>query len=506
MTLAVFPAVIFGIIALLIAVAVLLWRERGAARQWEEHALAAQQQVAQAHAKLALAAQPAPAMAEVASIREIVAALTALTEMAASTTEILERQRKALSDLQAAREALPRSSMYDPLTGAITHTALMTRLATDVAFAVDHDRPLALVVFDIDGFRAINTRYGHRFGDEVLFAVAERFREKLAEGDLLARLGSDRFAIVRAGQDFPGVQQLVEQIVAAVSHAPLLVLHEASPIPGHHEQVRVTLRAGLALCPDDGTTADELLRTAESALSRETPPNLLRDEGLPPDAYASPPGAQMSPDLGNRAQRAPSAPLAAPYPISYIDDMTQRHSSIHALTAALEAHDMEAVAHARNLAELAQETALLMGRSIEESRLVGLAALLHDVGNLGIPVEILQKTEPLTAEEWAFVREHPHLGERLLTSVGGVLAAIAPIVASHRERWDGLGYPAGLRGEAIPLGARIVAVCDVYGALRSSRPYRPALTHEEALAEIQRNAGTQFDPDVVQAFITAAQQ
>src|SRR5579875_1796852 len=155
MTLAVFPAVIFGIIALLIAVAVLLWRERGAARQWEEHALAAQQQVAQAHAKLALAAQPAPAMAEVASIREIVAALTALTEMAASTTEILERQRKALSDLQAAREALPRSSMYDPLTGAITHTALMTRLATDVAFAVDHDRPLALVVFDIDGFRAI---------------------------------------------------------------------------------------------------------------------------------------------------------------------------------------------------------------------------------------------------------------------------------------------------------------------------------------------------------------
>ncbi len=385
----------------------------------------------------------------------------------------------------------PHTVLYDPLTGAITHSALMSRLEADVAFAMEHDRPLALAIFDLDHFRTINTLYGYAFGDEVLFAVAERLRSRLSEDALLARLGADRFAVVWAGTHFAQARAVTEGILTALGAEPLTLTQAAN---GHTERVRVTLRAGLALCPDDGRSAAALLELAEQALAHSGSFNALRDTD---EHLALPSGGAFAEQQGQE-------PSPANVALSYLDVMLAKNGSIQALASAMEARDIEGIDHARNLAELAQETALLLGRSVEESRLVGLAALLHDVGNLGIPAEILQKSDPLSTEEWAFVREHPHLGERLLTSVGGVLAAIAPIIAAQRERWDGSGYPLGTRGEAIPLGARIVAVCDVYGALISDRPYRRAFTHAEALGELERCSGTQFDPAVVAAFISSA--
>jgi two-component system cell cycle response regulator len=450
----------------------------------------------------------APSTSLNTNLTALVASVRELLSLAQDATQIVEGQRAALQEIQAVRAALPASAAFDPVTGAITHTALMTRLSVDVAFAAAHDRPLALALFDIADFRAINRQHGYRFGDEVLFAVAERIRQHVDEGDLFARLGADRFALARPGVDFAAMQPAVERVLAAVAHAPLLVLRTDAALPGQHDELRVALHAGVALCPDDGTTAEGLLDAASAALA---------PDAAAPDSHDAPIGADnplreapaASPwptlPITKTPIGAPSEPLPAS-PISDIDALSRRYSSIHALTSAMEAQSLTTASEVRNLAELAQETALRLGRAPEEARLVGLAALLHDVGSLGIPPAITQKADPLTAEEWAFVREHPHLGERMLTSVGGVLAAIAPIVAAHRERWDGLGYPAGLRGEAIPLGARIVAICDVYGALIAARPYRAAFSHADALAELERNAGTQFDPDVVRAFIAVAQQ
>lgn len=483
--------IIFGMIA----------HERQLLAQWVAYAQHVPLAATEAPASFAAEQVAAEQQLNLVLAPDTLATFRELISLVEASTTLLERQRTVLTAAAQARETLPRSVAYDPLTGAVTHTALMSRLTPDVQFASEHDRPIALAVFDIDNFRAINTQHGHRFGDEVLFAVAELLRAKLGTSNLLARLGGDHFAVVWPGLNRYEAQFHVEALLHTVGKAVIeIALEDGAPVT----TVRVTMRAGLAVCSDDAVTAHDLIALAESAIHGNPLTPKLVPQDIPTtlvSEYQPWHAEQAAPHARPRREQ----PASAPWPNEYIEQMAQKHSSIHALTSALEAHDSNSVLHARSLAELAQATATQLGRPIEEARLVGLAALLHDVGSLGIPTEILTKAEPLSGEEWSFVREHPHLGERLLSSVGGVMAAVAPIVASHRERWDGSGYPVGLVGEAIPLGARIVAVCDVYGALISERPYRTSFTHDQAIAELERYAGSQFDPQVIAAFCHAVQ-
>ncbi len=454
------------------------------------------------------------------SLSETVAALAATLTLARQCEQALREQSATFEHFATLRASVGQSSAFDPLTGVATHTTFMTRLTRDVEFSRKHGRSLAVALLDIVGFTAINVRYGYHIGDEVLAAVAERLRLAVDDRDLLGRLEGDRFAVVWANCDGNEALARLEHLLAAIMRAPLV--HPALPAP-----LNVELQAGLALCPDDGVAAHALVDLAADALRqrhhsaelRRTNPLASTDSPyanasmpvaapLPPtEHFGDPPfDADRLEQMGNDALLPRLTPNSEPEaPISYLQQLVERHSGINALTSALEARDPLSTAHGRYLAELAEETALFLGRPIEEARLVGLAVLLHDVGELGISPEILQKADPLTPEEWHFVREHPRLGERLLKSVGGVLAAVAPMVASHRERWDGSGYPEQLSGEGIPLGARIVAICDVYGALVSERPYRAAFSMEVAAAEIERGAGTQFDPQVVAAFLHALQ-
>ena len=156
-------------------------------------------------------------------------------------------------------------------------------------------------------------------------------------------------------------------------------------------------------------------------------------------------------------------------------------------------------AHLSGVAELAVDVARRLGMDGEELDEVSRAAELHDVGKIAVPEAILRKPGPLDDEEWAFMRRHTVIGERIL-SAAPALVPVAKLVRSSHERWDGDGYPDGLAGEAIPLGARVVAACDAYDAMTTDRPYRPAMPIADALAEMRRCAGTQFDPRVVDAF------
>ena len=174
--------------------------------------------------------------------------------------------------------------------------------------------------------------------------------------------------------------------------------------------------------------------------------------------------------------------------------------TLASLTSALEAKDDYTSAHAQEVSGLAVEVARQLGLGEELVQAVELGALLHDIGKIRVPESILNKRSALDDEEWALMRTHPVVGERILAPIEA-LANVVPVVRSSHERWDGGGYPDGLRGEAIPIGARIVAVCDAFRAMVEPRPYRPALELEAAQAELERCSGTQFDPAAVAALL-----
>ena len=185
--------------------------------------------------------------------------------------------------------------------------------------------------------------------------------------------------------------------------------------------------------------------------------------------------------------------LAAQLEVQYTE-------TIEALVSALEARDPYTEAHAGRISEMAIALSVAMKVPIEHRRAIRLGSILHDVGKIGVSDSILLKPGALTDEEWAVMRTHPVIGESMLSGID-FLGPALPIVRSHHERWDGKGYPDGLAGEDIPVGARIVAVCDAYDAMTSDRPYRSAMSVEDACAELERNSGAQFDPRCVDVLV-----
>ncbi len=181
--------------------------------------------------------------------------------------------------------------------------------------------------------------------------------------------------------------------------------------------------------------------------------------------------------------------------------MNNAMQTIYALRSALAARDVDTAMHSQRLVPWAIATAQALYCTRHEIKCIALGTLLHDLGKIGIPDAILHKPGPLTVPEWEVMRQHPDIGADLLTSLRGV-KILAPLLRAHHERWDGSGYPRGLCGHAIPPGARIIAVVDAYGAMTENRVYRAAIGHEAALLELQRCAGSHFDPRIVEAFLS----
>ncbi|HEX8744524.1 MAG TPA: diguanylate cyclase [Thermoleophilaceae bacterium] len=331
----------------------------------------------------------------------------------------------------------------DELTGLGNRRALMSELET----AVPTDKhPLALALYDLDGFKGYNDSFGHVAGDALLQRLAERLRAAAGGDGHAFRMGGDEFCLVTRLPRF---------------EAEALVLRAHRALTDAGEGFSIDASYGWTLVTDESTTPSDILRAA---------------------------------DRGMYARKT----------LSRVSAGTQ---TTDVLLSALGERSEELGAHVHDVRDLCDLVADELGLWPEEKAPLLQAASLHDVGKVAVPDSILEKPGPLSDEEWEFMRKHTIIGERILTAAPA-LADAARLVRSSHERWDGWGYPDALTGEEIPLGARIIAVCDAFDAMVSPRPYRKMVSEAEALAELDRCSGTQFDPRVVEAFaaVRAARQ
>jgi diguanylate cyclase (GGDEF)-like protein/putative nucleotidyltransferase with HDIG domain len=330
-----------------------------------------------------------------------------------------------------------------------------------MALADEADTLVSLCFLDVDDFKRINDRFGHPAGDRVLSLVSARLRQ----GGEAFRLGGDEFAVLLPGADEQVALAIAESIIARIGEADL------GPVGA------ITVSAGVATYPQHGRERDSLIRLADGALywAKEHGKNQVR------------------------LARSDVAELSEFRKVASGVDRAARFRAAASLARAVDSRDAYTGSHSERVALLAGEIAESLGLSTDETELIRLAASLHDLGKLAIPEEILRKPAALTDPERLVLERHPQIGHRMLESLG--VEPIAEWVLHHHERWDGAGYPTGLGGEEIPIGARVIFVADAFDAMTSNRLYRPALSHVEALAEVERCSGTQFDPDVVTAFL-----
>jgi diguanylate cyclase (GGDEF)-like protein/putative nucleotidyltransferase with HDIG domain len=360
---------------------------------------------------------------------------------------------------------LSSRSLSDPLTELGNHRHLYECLEREVDRAVHLDAQVALIALDIDGFRRLNAECGHVRGDEFLQDLSARMRSLVDPRFALCRLEGDEFMVVMESVAIHDARATAERLRVEVLARSI------------EYGVPLTASAGIAVFPRDAEGPEKLLSSAASALFWAKCQG--RDRVCVYDSSTHGPVVGRDGITGQNVR----------------EDL----GTLQTLATAVDGRESGARYHSRNVARLTGLLASSLGLEDAHVRLIEQAALLHDIGKIGVSERILGKPSALSAAEMASVREHPALGERLLASAG--IPEILPWVRSHHERWDGGGYPDGLRGQEIPLEARVLALCDAYDAMTSERPYRPGLSHTAALQEIDLNMGTQFDPLLAERFI-----
>jgi two-component system cell cycle response regulator len=364
----------------------------------------------------------------------------AVTLAAASMLAVMARTMLTFRDNVAMLRASREEAHTDALTGLGNRRALARVLERELPRATTAE-PLVLVLFDLDGFKHYNDTFGHPAGDALLVRLGGSLAAFVRGRGSAFRMGGDEFCALFTPGDRP---------------ADALVVGAAASLSERGEGFEIGCSYGAIELPAEASDVADALRIADQRM------------------YAQKNAGRTS------ASR----------------------QSKDVLLRALAERNPELRTHLSGVAHLAEATALRLRIPDEEVQRIRHAAELHDVGKVAVPDAILTKPGPLDEGEWAFIRRHTLIGERIVAAAPA-LTRVAVLVRASHERWDGNGYPDGLAGEDIPLGARIVAVADAFDAMTSPRPYSIPRTSQAALAELQRCSGTQFDPRVVEAFTLA---
>jgi diguanylate cyclase (GGDEF)-like protein len=323
-------------------------------------------------------------------------------------------------------------------TDSLTGLGNRRRLMADLKLTLGHGDPAVLVMLDLDGFKSYNDTFGHGAGDALLARLGRRLATKLDIHGTAYRPGGDEFCVIAPASS---------DTAASLEALAVDALSEASGV------FQVSAASGAVLLGEEAQTVTSALRLADERM------------------YAQKAGKRAG--AGGQAKDV--------------------------LLATLSERSPELGRHTNDVADLTDAVGRKLGLSEQELVAVRQAADLHDIGKMAIPDVILNKPGPLTPDEWSLMHQHTIVGQRIV-SVAPALVRAGTLIRSSHERFDGGGYPDGLAGEQIPIGARVIAVCDAYEAIVSDRPYRAARTPQEALAELRRCAGDQFDPVVVAAF------
>jgi len=353
------------------------------------------------------------------------------------------------------RENLDRS-IRDPLTGLYNRAFLFEALDKEVARTARYGGDASLIVFDVDDFRSINADHGHAVGDQVLRDIGTIAQGVIRPTDSFARIGGEEFALLLPETGQLDALLIAERLRTAISRRTII------------DDRRVTVTGGVASCPHDATERNDLHRRADAAL------HWAKRNGRNMCAVAS----EVADSASDPSER----------------DGLLAH--LYALVAGIDDQHLHTRDHSENVAAYA--VALGQALGLERERVVRLrrAALLHDVGKVAIPRAILEKPSKLTDAEFEHIKLHAPIGAAILAHAA--LREEAAWVRHHHERLDGRGYPDGVAGDDIPLEARIIFVADSFEAMTSDRPYRAGMPVEDAIAELRRCKGGQFEPEIVE--------
>ncbi|HEX6117568.1 MAG TPA: diguanylate cyclase [Solirubrobacterales bacterium] len=359
--------------------------------------------------------------------------------------------------ISALEAELAQRGSRDALTGSLlTLRAFRAQLDLDVRRAQRYRRPLSVALVDVDGFRAVNSDAGYAAGDELLTAVGAAIDRATRAHDLACRTGGDEFAILLAETPAADACIAVERLLLELEDVKLGRVRGVSASVGVADLTAAVTPEGMLAAARDGLDA-------------------ARAAG------------------GGRVAECPGVVAAG-------GTADGKADVVSALVSALQERDRYTGDHSESVVDVAGRVAEALAVAPAEVERIRTAALLHDIGKVGVPDQVLHKPGPLDEGEWELMREHPAIGERILRAIPG-MGQVAKIVRHEHERWDGSGYPDGLAGAEIPLGSRIILACDAYHAMTSDRPYRTAMSHSDAVAELGASAGTQFDPEVCQALV-----
>lgn len=368
-------------------------------------------------------------------------------------------------------EKMEEQAITDSLTGLLNHMEFQNRLIEEIDRSRRYGKMFSLLMLDLDHFKDVNDTYGHPIGDKVLKETAKILKTLLRSVDLAFRYGGEEFAILLPETDSQGARIIADRIRQEIGRRPIFTRLE--------ESTHVTISIGVSEFPQDADQREDLISAADQALYaskrngrdrvslyREVLKTVIENDPINLDDYL------LDPDM----------------------------KSLLDLASVIDAKSPYTKGHTEGVLKYTMHFAKALALDDDQKKSLEFASLLHNIGMVSVPSRLLSGDRPLTHEEMKIIQAHPNLGQMLVQN-SSRFDSVLPAILYHHERYDGHGYPNGLKGEEIPYLARILSVVDSYYAMISVRSYRPKRSKAEAIAELRANAGTQFDPKIIAAFI-----